>query len=83
MKTMEVPKWFDGNIYKDGGTAVNEFSGAEFELNNIELSIYDFILGANTLLHWGYNKKEIVTLHRKSLDWFRKNNPEAYMVLLD
>jgi len=41
----EVPKWFDGNIYTAGGEVTNPFSGSKVELNNIELSIYDFIMG--------------------------------------
>jgi hypothetical protein len=82
-QTIEIPKWFDGQIYAEGGKATNEFSGASCQLNNVELSIYDFIMGANMLIEFGTPKKEIVTLFRKSLDWFRKTNPEAYMILLD
>ena len=75
MKKNKLPKWFDGIIYEKGGIVVNPFSGEEYELNNIELSMYDLIKGAELFNEWD--------LVRKSIDWFRKNNPKAYIVLLD
>jgi hypothetical protein len=71
----KLPKWFDGVIYETGDIVVNPFSGEEYKLNNIELSMYDLIKGAEFLNEWD--------LVRKSVDWFRKNNPKAYMILLD
>ncbi len=41
------PKWFDGIVYQEGTTVQNPFSGEEYELNALELSIYDFVVGAN------------------------------------
>ena len=82
-ETVEVPQWFDGQIYNEGGVVTNEFSGESYTLNNVELSIYDAIIGASMIISFGSRKKEILTLHRKGLDWFRQTNPEAYMVLLD
>ena len=83
MKTKEqkLPKWFNGTIYKEGAVVQNRFGGGEIELNNIELSMYDFIMGASIIAEMGLDT-DIVNL-RKGLDWFRKYNPEAYMVLLD
>ena len=75
----EIPKWFDGMIYSKGATARNPFSGETCELNAVELSIYDFILGAQMYEQLLGNGVKF----RKALDWFRKNNPEAYMILLD
>ena len=86
MKTKEqtLPKWFRGELYKKGATVRNRFSGAEYELNNIELSMYDFIMGSTIVLEMagGYKHTSVTDL-RKGLDWFRMNNAEAYMVLLD
>ena len=39
-------EWFNGEIYDEGAVVTNPFSGEEYELNNIELSMYDFIMGA-------------------------------------
>ena len=80
----QLPKWFRGELYKEGGTVRNRFSGEEYELNNIELSMYDFIIGSTIVLEMagGYKHTDISEL-RKGLDWFRKNNLKAYMVLLD
>ena len=80
----EIPKWFNGTIYKEGGVVANRFSGEEYELNNVELSMYDFVMGASITCEMGvFNTPHHVLDLRKGLDWFRKNNPEAYMVLLD
>jgi len=82
--TKQLPKWFKGEVYKDGATVRNRFSGEEYELNNLELSMYDFVIGSTMVLEMagGYNYTDVDEL-RKGLDWFRKHNAEAYMVLLD
>jgi len=80
----ELPKWFKGELYEKGKTVQNRFSGEEYELNNIELSMYDFIIGSTMVLEmYGGYKHTDVSLLRKGLDWFRQHNAEAYMVLLD
>ena len=80
----QLPKWFHGELYKEGGTVRNRFSGEEYKLNNIELSMYDFIIGSTMVLEMGGGYKHIsVEDLRKGLDWFRQHNAEAYMVLLD
>ena len=80
----KLPKWFNGELYKEGGTVRNRYSGEEYELNNVELSMYDFIMGATIVLEMpgGYKHTSVDEL-RKGLDWFRTHNAEAYMVLLD
>ena len=80
----KLPKWFRGELYEEGATVRNRFSGEEYELNNVELSMYDFIMGATIVLEMpgGYKHTSVDEL-RKGLDWFRTHNAEAYMVLLD
>ena len=82
--TKQLPKWFKGEVYKDGATVRNRVSVEEYELNNLELSMYDFVIGSTMVLEMagGYEHTD-VSLLRKGLDWFRKHNAEAYMVLLD
>ena len=77
----ELPSWVNGELYEEGGTVQNRFSGEEYELNNVELSMYDFVMGASIVMEMGLDT-DIVNL-RKGLDWFKKHNPKAYMVLLD
>ena len=79
----QLPKWFNGELYKEGGIARNRFSGEEYKLNNVELSMYDFVMGATTVMEMGMHHDTLITDLRKGLDWFRKHNPKAYMVLLD
>ena len=80
----KLPEWFDGEIYKEGGTVTNRFSGEEYVLTTEELSMYDFIMGATLVMEMNvkYDTQMIADL-RKGLEWFRENNSKAYMVLLD
>ena len=84
-KEQKLPKWFDGELYEEGNTVTNRFSGEEYELNNVELSMYDFIIGSVSVYETaGFNADpKIVKDLKRGLDWFRKHNAEAYMVLLD
>jgi len=76
-----LPKWFNGELYDDGATVQNRFSGEKYELNNVELSMYDFVMGATMCMEMELPCN--VTELRQGLSWFRQNNAEAYMVLLD
>ena len=84
VKEQPVPKWFNGVIYDKGDIVANRFSGEEIELNNVELSMYDFVMGASITVEMGiFNTPNHVKDLRLGLQWFMKYNPEAYMVLLD
>ena len=86
MKTknkQKLPKWFNGDVYEEGGTVANRFTGEEIELNNIELSMYDLVMGATLMIEMGMHHDSILKDHRRGLQWFRVHNPTAYMVLLD
>tara|TARA_R100000278_G_C5441684_1_gene153947 strand:+ start:56 stop:322 length:267 start_codon:yes stop_codon:yes gene_type:complete len=81
----QLPKWFNGQLYEEGDVVENPYSGESIELNNIELSMYDFIMGATMVYEMGglsTNGKLLKEL-QDGLRWFRINNPKAYMVLLD
>ena len=86
-KTTEqkTPSWFKGSIYEQGETVMNPFSNEEYELNGLELSIYDFIMGSQYVFEVAPKSvtTEQVDDFHKALTWFRKNNIDAYMVLLD
>ena len=90
----EKPKWFTGAWYKTGDIVENPFSGEFCELTGPELSMYDFIKGAEyTLAVNAQNSGDfyiedpsMVKLQKdmiKAIDWFRSENPTAYMTLLD
>lgn len=75
MEKQVMPKWFNGVVYGEGDRVSNPFTGESVELTAEELSMYDLIMGAQMVQRY-----ELV---RKGLDWFRRENAEAYMVLLD
>ena len=45
-KVQKLPKWFKGITYEKGDIVHNKFSGESYKLNNIELSMFDFIMGS-------------------------------------
>ena len=81
----KLPKWFKGQLYDKGDTVKNPFSGEVCELNNVELSMYDFIIGSQMVFEMAPKSvtKQKVVDFQKGLDWFRQHNPTAYMTLLD
>ena len=78
--TKNKPDWFDGAWYTEGDKVTNPFSGESYELDGAELSMYDFIMGAQM---FGNMSDKMINDVQKALSWFRKHNPKAYMVLLD
>ena len=83
LERSKLPKWFSGELYEEGAEVTNRFGGDSCHLSNIELSMYDFIMGATITMEMGMHHDSLITDLRKGLDWFRKNNSKAYMVLLD
>jgi hypothetical protein len=81
----KLPKWFKGELYNEGDVVKNPFNGEEYKLNNVELSMYDFIIGSQMVFEMAPQTvtEQKVKDFQKGLDWFRKHNAEAYMVLLD
>ena len=61
----------------------NRFSGEEYELNAMELSMYDLVMGASIMTEMGNYDTKLISDLRRGLDWFRTHNAKAYMVLLD
>ena len=67
---------------------LNRFTGESIMLTKQEATIHDRIfineLGATLEdKQLGYGGSKLWDKVRADLDWFRKNNAEAYMVLLD
>ena len=62
-------------IYDKGDKVENRFGGDSIDLNALELSIYDTIIGCEQLGDFDNV--------RLGIDWFAEFNPKAYMVLLD
>ncbi len=81
----KTPNWFKGTIYENGETVTNPFSGESYDLNGLELSLYDYIMGCQMIFE---SAPSVMTSKRvdefqKALAWFKENNPDAYYVLLD
>ena len=79
----ELPEWFTGQLYEQGDTVQNRFSKEKYELNAVELSMYDFIVGTQLCFEMGMRSEKMISDFQKGLKWFRQNNAEAYMILLD
>jgi len=70
-------------------TRRNRFTGETIELTKEEAEKYDAIINNEYAANMEDNDRNDVgissfwDLVRRDLDWFRKNNAKAYMVLLD
>lgn len=66
----------------------NRFTGESVQLTaeeakkHDEIFTYEMLATADDKLH-GYGASRHWNIVRKNLNWFRKNNAEAYMILLD
>ena len=78
-KIIKIPKPFDecdfGKNPLEEIEIANRFSGEKTLLPNFAVAIYDTIIGSEQ-----FNDDETM---RKGLDFFIKNFPKQYMVLLD
>ena len=76
-------------LYEKEETPVkNKFSGVTYNLNPIELAIYDTLMGAyQAHLIIGNSdpkiSKEMWKNFIKGKEWFIKHNPDAYFALID
>ena len=70
---MELPKWYDGEKYLQGGEVQNPFNDETYTLTANELAMYNLIRGAML------SKQN--PLVRMGLEWFRLANTKLYMLL--
>ena len=73
---------------KETHTRSNRFTGESIELTKEEAERHDAIFVGEMIAtledkELGYGASKHWEKVRKNLDWFRKNNAKAYMVLLD
>ena len=71
---IKPPRWFDGEIYKEGTSYINT-NGDFVELDALGSSMYDLIKGYDFLKYTDKSKRA----HR----WFRDNYPEQYKKLFE
>ena len=60
----------------------NIFTGESVTLSPDAVAVYDVIMGYQMLAEKS-GREEHWQIVREGLDWFRKHEPRAYMVLLD
>jgi hypothetical protein len=73
-KKVSVP--FDCHIYPEKEVKIkNRFGGEECTMPGYAAAVYDTIIGAEMFKDWD--------THRAGLDWFSRNFPKQYMVVLD
>ncbi len=91
MAKEKLSDWFEGELYTEGAEVPNRFTGEKVTLNAEELSVYDFIMGAEMYLGMqleGDDKLESSDIKflkenmHKGIKWFRSTNLKAYKILL-
>lgn len=89
MTNTKMPSWFEGETYDKGARVTNPYSKESIELNNIELSIYDFIVGFSAFINSAPRHPLTPSFKKwnkhflRCRDWFATNHIEAYMILID
>lgn len=83
IKEIDLPTWFNGEVYTEGSTVTNPYSGESCYLTAKELSMYDFVKGCETVLSNTRGSDNLYKLFYDGLWWFRDNCPTSYMILLD
>jgi len=61
--------------YPHGDVVSNPYSGKTIELNGMELSVYDLLIGAESIQDY--------SLLNMCREWFMKYNIDAYSTLID
>ncbi|MDC1024829.1 hypothetical protein OAR04_02745 [Flavobacteriales bacterium] len=79
MAQKQLPEWIDGYIYDEGGEVTGRSSQEVLELNNIELSIYDAVVGTSG----SYPNEKNKLLVKEGIQWFKENNTKAHQILLE
>jgi hypothetical protein len=69
----ELPKWDGLQLQEDGLIVENPVTNEEYYLNEEELSMYNYILACQT----------VIEQYNEGISWFKANNHEAYMALLN
>ena len=91
MAKEKLSDWFEGELYTEGANVQNRFTGEEITLNAEELSVYDFIMGAEMYLGMqleGDDKLESSDIKflkenmNKGIKWFQSTNLKAYKIIL-
>jgi len=83
--TQLIPGWFEGDIY-DEGAIVTDHEGQPHHLTGVELSLFDFILGASMTIEVYEDDDSdseqsaesidyLAEVRDRALDWFKANNP--------
>ena len=78
LNKLELPKWFAGEKYSKGDTLINEDTGEKLEINNLELSMVDFVMGSQMIIEMMGDKatKSHSKYLNEGIDWLKKSNPE-------
>ena len=82
MTKQQLPDWFNAELYEEGDIVKNRNSNESIELNNVELSMYDFVGGSIYSLEMEQGSKKELDMLKDGLEWFKANNNEVYKMLL-
>ena len=74
----KLPEWFNGQIYDKGDIIINPETNQELEIYNTELSMHDFVMGAEMLIEMMGDKasKDLIKYRDEGLEWLKQSNPD-------
>ena len=83
MKNQKLPEWFNGNTYDEGDKIINPETNEELELNNLELSMYDFVMGSEMLIEMMGDKApgSYIKYRDEGLKWLKQSIPQIINII--
>ena len=78
MSKQKLPGWFNGITYDEGNKVINPETNEELKLDNLELSMYDFVMGSEMLIEMMGDKSPdlYIQYREEGLEWLKQSNPE-------
>ena len=78
MSKQKLPEWFNGITYDEGNKIINPETNEELKLDNLELSMYDFVMGSEMLIEMMGDKSPdlYIQYREEGLEWLKQSNPE-------
>jgi|TARA_R110000796_G_scaffold212173_1_gene328311 hypothetical protein len=78
MSKQKLPEWFNGITYDEGNKVINPETNEELKLDNLELSMYDFVMGSEMLIEMMGDKSPdlYIQYREEGLEWLKQSNPE-------
>ena len=75
-----LPKWFRGVVFTQGGTVKNRVSGVKVNLDNLELTMYNYLLDKEREMQSDPGRE---LYYNRTRQWFKERDEYLFNNLID